>query len=163
MKRVAVAAALLAMPSPSLAASPVGVGTPIEGPSTPTTGLEPGNRRALWSRGAHRWFLSSTIDAGYLYLRPQIYRARVGYALRLGEQAAMRLGPVVDVVHIPGRSATIIRGGLIATVVLTHQVEALATIIPTFVSPDRIGVAGGDFAQLGIRYRWATPGPPQDD
>lgn len=286
MRRALLALAILTTSTTTFAAGPIGVGTPIEGPSTPTTGLELGNRRAYWSRGEHRWFVSSIIDAGYLYLRPQIalgygkphwrfvlaetattasaggvgeyggvrfalpfvegrsgfrlqvpfarsfltqqasydrydledrlapsarytaldaellltipvirgsafallgvhrlfgvpagydvyeeqlrvvarapwiYRARIGYALRLGEQGAIRIGPVVDVVHVPGRSATIIRGGVIATVVLTHHVEVLATVIPTFVGPDRIGVAGGDFAQLGIRYRWATPEPP---
>lgn len=288
MRRAVVCIAVLAAANPALA-SPIGVGTPIEGSPPPVGGLETGNRRAYWSRGSHRWFVSSLFDAGYLYLRPQIavgygkphwrfaqletstglsggganqygglrlalpfievrsgiryqfpfartfilekdaysrfdleardapsaryssvdseitanvpayrgsifalfganyvfgvtdgydvyeeqlrvvirspwvYRARVGYALRFGDQGAIRIGPVVEALYIPRRGATVVRGGVVATVVLTHNVEVLATFVPTILSPDAIGTAGGDFGQLGIRYRWAAPAPPHTE
>jgi hypothetical protein len=281
--------AVLAFSGSALASGPIGIGTPVEGAPPPVGGLEPGNKRAYWSRGEHRLFVSSLFDAGYLYLRPQIaigygkphwrfaqletstgvsggganqygglrfalpfievrggvryqfpfsrtfiaekdkysrfdleardapsaryssfdsdltatapayrgsifaivganyvfgvtdgydvyeeqlrvmvrspwvYRARVGYAFRFGEQGAVRVGPVVETLYIPGRKATVIRGGIVATVVLTHNVEVLATFVPTIISPDQIGAAGGDFGQLGIRYRWASPAPPHTE
>ncbi len=284
---MSIAAVVLAMTVVPLASGPVGVGTPIEAHPMPS-GLETGNRRAFWSGGSHRWFVSSIVDGGYLYLRPQIafgygkphwrfaqletaatvsaggvgqygglrvalpyvelrgglraqipfarsflprqpaydrfdlenesspsarylaldadvvatapayrgavfalvgahrllsvpaeydlyeeqlrvvvrppwaFRARVGYTLRFGEQGAVRIGPVAEVVYVPARTATIFRAGLVATVVLSHHVEVLVTLVPTIVSPDRIGAAGGDFAQLGVRYRWATPEPPRE-
>lgn len=287
MKRALLLAALLALPRTALATGPIGVGTPIEPPPS-TSGLEPGNRRSYWSRGDHRFYISSMLDAGYLYGRPQIgvgfgkpnwrfvqletwaaisgggvgqyqglrmglpfselragaryqvpfdrsffkqkesytrfdfedrsgptarylaidventasipffggsiftligstyvsgvpegynvyeeqlrivgtgpwfHRARIGYALRIGQQGAIRVGPVVEGIYNPGRKMTVIRGGVVATIVMTHHLEVLATFIPTIVSPDAIGLAGGDFGQLGIRYRWATPAPPHD-
>jgi hypothetical protein len=30
------------------------------------------------------------------------------------------------------------------------------SFIATVVSPDRIGLRGGDFTELGLRYRWAS-------
>lgn len=287
MKRLALIAVLTLLPRTALATNPIGVGAPIEAPPS-TTGLEPGNRRSYWSRGEHRFYVSSMLDAGYLYGRPQIavgfgkpnwrfmqletwatlsaagagqyqglrfglpfaelrggaryqiplsrllylhretytrfdledktgpsarylaldtefaatipfiggsiftlfgttyvsglkegydvyeeqlrivgtgpwfHRARIGYALRLGEQGAIRIGPVVDTIYNPGRKMVVVRAGLVATVVMTHHLEVLATFVPTIVSPDAIGLAGGDFGQLGIRYRWATPAPPKD-
>ena len=55
----------------TLASGPIGVGTPVEGPPAPTTGLEPGNRRRFWAASPVGLFASSVIDAGYIYLRPQ--------------------------------------------------------------------------------------------
>ncbi len=290
MKRARlVLGALLAVvwSGPARASGPIGVGTPIDAP--PTVGLEPGNKRAYWSRGEHRPFVSSILDAGYLYVRPSIavgfgkphwrfvqletstalsangagqfgglrlaipyaelrgglraqlpftrtflvskashsrfdledrdapgarylsidadllatvpafhgsvfalfggyrlsgvdegydvyeellrviarngwiLRARLGYAFRLGEQGAVRIGPVVEGLYIHGRDARVIRVGLVATVVLTHNVEVLASFIPTVVSPDAIGVAGGDFGQLGVRIRWGAPATPHTE
>ena len=288
MKRTLLCLLLLSLPRPALASGPIGVGAPIEAAPVASGGLETGNRRAYWSRGNHRWFVSSLLDAGYLYARPQIAvgygkphwryfqvetfgtisggggapyagirmglpflelrsgaryqipftrsflpreasydrfdlenrlaptarylafdndlqatipaykgtiftllslnyvtgvpdgydvyeeqvrvigtapwftRARLGYAFRLGEQGAIRIGPVVEWIYNLGRKTTTIRAGVVATVVLTHHLEVLATLVPTITSPDRIGLTGGDFGQLGIRYRWASPAPPSE-
>lgn len=288
MKRALLCIAALMVARPALASGPIGVGTPIESGSPISGGLETGNRRAYWSRGAHRWFTSSMIDVGYLYARPQIAvgwgkphwryfqletfanvsgggaaqyggirlglpflevrsgaryqipfnrsffvrqqsydrfdledrngptarylaidndiaatipayrgtifsiltltyvmgvpngydlyeeqlrvlgtapwftRARLGYAFRLGEQGAVRFGPVVEWVYNVGRQTSTFRAGLVATVVLTHHLEMLATLVPSIIGPDRIGLTGGDFGQLGLRYRWASPAPPKE-
>jgi hypothetical protein len=39
---------------------------------------------------------------------------------------------------------------------LTRRVDVRGSFIFTVISPDRIGLAGGDFTELGIRYRWAS-------
>lgn len=93
---------------------------------------------------------------------PTIFRGRLGYTFRLGREGALRLGPVGEVVHVPARPATVVRAGLIATVVLNDFLEALGTFVPVVASPDQIGLAGGDFGQLGLRFRWGTPRPPPD-
>jgi len=275
----------------ALATGPVGVGTPVEAAPPPTTGLEPGNKRQYWAAAPVGLFASSIVDAGYIYLRPQIalgwgrphwhflqaesfatvsagglahysglrvslphlearsgmryqfsytrsfyerpaeneynrsslesqvgpssrywawdselllsapllhgsvfglfgaynlmgvpdgfdvyeemlrvmarphwlFRGRLGHVFRLGEQGAVRVGPVVEMILNPARNARVLRAGLIATIVLTHHLEILATFIPTITSPDRIGLAGGDFAQLGVRYRWGYPEKPPAD
>ena len=33
---------------------------------------------------------------------------------------------------------------------------AYQSFITTLISPDRIGLQGGDFTELGVRYRWAS-------
>ena len=278
--------ALTLLSSNALAQTPIGVGTPVEGPPAPTIGLEPGNKRQYWAAAPVGVFASSVVDAGYIYLRPQIalgwgrphwhfvqaeafatisagsighymgarfsiahlemrsgwryqlpfarsfyareesydrfslesregpsarywswdsemlvsapilhgsvfglfgayrlggiadgfdvyeemlrvmarepwlFRGRLGHALRLGQQGAVRVGPVVEMIINPARNSRVVRAGLVATIVLTHHLEVLATFIPTIVSTDSIGLAGGDFGQLGVRYRWGTPEKP---
>ena len=88
---------------------------------------------------------------------PWLFRVRLGHTLLLGEKGSIRVGPVVEMVHNPARNGSVFRAGIVATVVLTHHLEVLATFIPTIASPDRIGLAGGDFGQLGLRFRWGTP------
>jgi hypothetical protein len=289
MKRIGTALAALgaifatSIARPVLANAPIGVGTPVEGPPSPTTGLEPGNRRTFWSNAPVGMFASSIVDAGYIYLRPQIavgygrphwnfiqaetfatasagglgsygglrvalphlemrsgmryqfpfgrsfyaqaerydrfslesregpssryyawdsevllsapilhgavfglfgayhlmgvpdgfdvyeellrvvarppwlFRARLGHAFLLGEKGSIRVGPVAEMVYNPARNTRVLRAGIVATVVLTHHLEVLATFVPTIASSDSIGLAGGDFGQLGVRFRWGTP------
>jgi hypothetical protein len=282
---VALIAIGLSFARSAAASGPLGVGTPVEPPPPPTVGLEAGNKRLHWANAPVGFFASSVIDAGYIYLRPQIavgwgrphwhfvqleaygtaaagglgnyvgarlsiaqlelrsgvryqfpfsrsfyerpesekydrfslesregpsaryyswdsealasapllhgsifglfgayrvmgvpdnldlyeellrvmarppwlFRARLGHALRLGEKGAIRVGPVVEMIFNPARNSRVIRAGLVATVVLTHHLEVLATFVPTIASTDSIGLAGGDFGQLGVRYRWGTP------
>lgn len=87
---------------------------------------------------------------------PAIYRARTGYALRLGAEGAAKVGIVGEVLDLPGRSAQVWRAGVIASFTIDDHLEALGLLVMPFASPDSIGLAGGDFGELGIRYRWAT-------
>jgi len=87
---------------------------------------------------------------------PAIYRARTGYAVRLGPEGAARVGVVGEVLDLPGRSAVVCRAGLVATFSIDDHLEAVGTFVMPVVSPDSIGIAGGDFGELGLRYRWAT-------
>ncbi len=92
--------------------------------------------------------------------RHEVIRVRLGHALRLGQQGAVRIGPVVEAMFVPARSAQVWRAGIVASVVLDDHWEVLATFVPVIRSPDQFGLAGGDFGQLGVRYRWAAPKPP---
>lgn len=91
---------------------------------------------------------------------PYAYRARVGYLLALGRTSAIRVGPVVEGIGMPGRDEYVIRGGVLGSVLISARLEAQASLIPVLVSPDRLGLAGGDFGQLGVRFRWATDATP---
>jgi hypothetical protein len=87
---------------------------------------------------------------------PAIYRARTGYALRLGSEGNARVGLVAEVLDLPGRSELLYRGGVVASFAIDDHLEALGLLVVPIWSRDSLGIAGGDFAELGIRYRWAT-------
>jgi hypothetical protein len=90
---------------------------------------------------------------------PAIYRARTGYALRFGSEGNARIGLVAEALDLPGRSAIVYRGGLIGSFVIDDHLEAIALLVLPVYSPDSIGIAGGDYGELGLRYRWATGQP----
>lgn len=84
-----------------------------------------------------------------------LWRGRLGYAIRLGVEGKISVGLVAEVLHSSGRDA-IVRSGLVASAVLSNHLEVLGSFIPPILGPDTLGIAGGDFGQLGLRYRWAT-------
>jgi len=67
-----------------------------------------------------------------------------------------RVGVVGEVLYLPGRDDVVLRAGVIASFAIDDHLEALGLLVVPVLSPDSIGIAGGDFAELGIRYRWAT-------
>jgi hypothetical protein len=87
---------------------------------------------------------------------PAIYRARTGYAVRFGAEGALRAGLVGEVLDLPGRDALVYRAGVIASFAIDDHLEAVGLLVIPVASPDSIGIAGGDFGELGLRYRWAT-------
>jgi hypothetical protein len=87
---------------------------------------------------------------------PWIWRTRLGYAVRLGREGNSSVGVVGEVLGLPGRHEHVFRAGIVASFAVSRQLEALFTLVPPILSPDTIGIAGGDIAQLGIRFRWAT-------
>lgn len=88
---------------------------------------------------------------------PLVWRARGGYALRLGRYSQHSIGWVVDVLDVPKRDDSLtVRMGPILRMVLSRRVELRGSFVVTVTSPDRIGLVGGDFTELGVRYRWAT-------
>lgn len=98
---------------------------------------------------------------------PWVWRARVGYALPLTQDRLFRIAPVAEVIGIPGRDAFVGRGGIVASATFSDFLDVVATFVPVIFSPDKLGLAGADFAQIGLRYRWAsgtgepTAGPGQ--
>jgi hypothetical protein len=87
---------------------------------------------------------------------PGIYRARTGYALRLGAEGAAKVGVVGEVLDLPNRHDQVWRAGVVASFTIDDHLEALGLLVLPVASPDSIGLAGGDFGELGLRYRWAT-------
>jgi hypothetical protein len=94
---------------------------------------------------------------------PFVWRARLGYLLALSENGAIRLGAAGDVIGLPGREAFVVRAGLLGSVSVSAEVDVQISLIPVLVSPDALGLAGGDFGQLGIRYRFATDSAPDPE
>lgn len=91
---------------------------------------------------------------------PYIARGRLGYLLALGADGALRVGPAADLILLPGRERPIVRAGVLGSVLISPSLEAQASFIPVVSSRDNLGLLGGDFGQLGVRYRWATDSEP---
>jgi hypothetical protein len=88
---------------------------------------------------------------------PAIYRARVGYALRLGSEGNARVGVVGEVLDLPGgRKELEYRAGMVASFSIDDHFEAIGLLVVPVFGVDSLGIAGGDFGELGIRYRWAS-------
>lgn len=91
---------------------------------------------------------------------PYILRARLGYLLALNPDGAIRVGVTGETIALPGRDEIVVRGGVLGSVLISAQLEAQVSLIPVLVSPDQLGLMGGDFGQLGVLYRWATASTP---
>lgn len=88
---------------------------------------------------------------------PLVWRARGGYMVRFGSSRQHSVGIVADVLAVPKREDSLtVRVGPVVRIVLSRRVEVRGTFVPTLSSPDAIGLVGGDFTELGFRYRWAT-------
>jgi hypothetical protein len=88
---------------------------------------------------------------------PVVWRARLGYAIGFGARKQHSIGGAVDLLDVPKRDdSRTIRMGPIVRLALSRRVDVRGSFIFTVISPDRIGLAGGDFTELGIRYRWAS-------
>jgi hypothetical protein len=88
---------------------------------------------------------------------PLVWRARGGYAFHFGSNRQHSIGIVADILDVPRRDDSLtIRLGPIMRFVLSRRVELRGSFVVTVTSPDRIGLVGGDFTELGVRYRWAS-------
>lgn len=88
---------------------------------------------------------------------PLVWRARLAYAFKFGARQQHSIGPAIDLLDVPKRDdSRTIRVGPILRLALSRRVDVRGSFIVTVVSPDRIGLAGGDFTELGLRYRWAS-------
>ena len=67
------------------------------------------------------------------------------------------MGPVFDVLLVPRREdARTFRAGPVMRIQLSRHFDVRGSFVTTLSSPDRLGLTGGDFTELGVRYRWAT-------
>jgi hypothetical protein len=114
----------------------------------------------------------TNVEPGYLLYEeslravmepPYIVRARAGYLLALSRTGAIRVGAVGEVLVLPGRDEFIVRAGVLGSVSISAELEAQVSLIPVLVSPDHLGLAGGDFGQLGVRYSFATQSEPDPE
>jgi hypothetical protein len=88
---------------------------------------------------------------------PLVWRTRLAYSFSFGARKQHGVGAAVDLLDVPKRDdSRTIRVGPILRLALSRRVDVRGSFIFTVVSPDRIGLAGGDFTELGIRYRWAS-------
>lgn len=88
---------------------------------------------------------------------PLVWRTRLAYSFTFGARKQHGIGAAVDLLDVPKRDdSRTIRIGPILRLALSRRVDVRGSFIFTVVSPDRIGLAGGDFTELGIRYRWAS-------
>ncbi len=88
---------------------------------------------------------------------PLVWRARGGYALRFGAHKQHSIGLVVDFLDVPKRDdSTTVRVGPVMKITLSRHFDVRGSFVVTVFSPDRLGLVGGDFTELGVRYRTAT-------
>lgn len=88
---------------------------------------------------------------------PLVWRARGGYVVRFGSHDQHSAGPVVDILAIPKRDDSItVRAGPVLRFQLSRHFDIRGSFVMTISSPDRLGLVGGDFTELGVRYRTAT-------
>ncbi len=88
---------------------------------------------------------------------PLIYRGRGGYLIRLGAYSQHSVGLVADVLDVPKRDDAItLRAGPVVRIALSRRVELRGSFVMMLLGPDKIGLDGSDFTELGVRYRWAT-------
>lgn len=86
-----------------------------------------------------------------------VWRVRGGYTLRFGARGQHSAGLVVDALAVPTRDDSLtMRAGPIVRIVLSRRVEVRGSFVVTVSSPDSLGLAGSDFTEIGIRYRWAS-------
>lgn len=88
---------------------------------------------------------------------PLVWRARLAYAYTFGARKQHGIGAAIDLLDVPKRDdSRTIRIGPVLRLALSRRVDVRGSFIFSVISPDRIGLAGGDFTELGIRYRWAS-------
>lgn len=88
---------------------------------------------------------------------PFVWRGRGGYVFRFGARDSFSLGPVVDVLDVPRRDDSLtVRAGPVMRIQLSRHFDVRGSFVTTISSPDRLGLVGGDFTELGVRYRTAT-------
>ena len=88
---------------------------------------------------------------------PLVWRTRVAYLFSFGSRNQHSIGSAVDLLDVPKRDdSRTIRVGPLLRLALSRRVDVRGSFIVTVVSPDRIGLPGGDFTELGVRYRWAS-------
>ena len=86
---------------------------------------------------------------------PWVSRNRLGYIFAFA-QGTFRIGLVAEMVYNPGRDLLIVRAGVMLRININFRIQIRASWIPALNSPDRLGIRGGDFGLLGLRYRFAS-------
>lgn len=88
---------------------------------------------------------------------PLVWRARTGYSLRMGPRGQHSAGLVTEILDVPKRDdSRTVRAGPVLRIGLSRHLEVRGSFVLTVMSPDTIGLVGGDFTELGVRWRTAT-------
>ncbi|MCA9647180.1 MAG: hypothetical protein KC492_41110 [Myxococcales bacterium] len=86
---------------------------------------------------------------------PWIFRQQLGYVFPIDEAGALKIGIVGEYLRDPDRETDTVRGGILLRMRIFQDLEARGNFVPVLFSPDELGIKGGDFGQLGIRWTWA--------
>lgn len=87
---------------------------------------------------------------------PWLWRTRVGVELRIGRARRWRWAVVSELLGVPARALVVVRAGLQLRVTVSPRLEIRGAWVPAIISRDRLGLLGGDFASLGLRWFYAT-------
>lgn len=86
-----------------------------------------------------------------------VLRQRLGVAFPWPWIEGFSFALVGEGVYVPNRDDTVIwRAGATVRWWLYPDLEMRINFVPVVHSPDRLGIIGGDFAQFGVRWLWAT-------
>jgi hypothetical protein len=85
-----------------------------------------------------------------------VYRERLGYSLPFMAEHNARAGIVGEVIEIPNRGDQVVRAGIVASFDIDDHLQVVATVLAPVYGPDSLGLAGADYTELGLRYRWAS-------
>ena len=100
-----------------------------------------------------KWVFEETLHV--IVAPPVVWRARGGYSFRLADKVSA--GFVADFLDVPKRDDSLtVRVGPIVSVQLSRHFDVRGSFVMPIVTPDRIGLVGGDFTELGVRFRAAT-------
>lgn len=110
---------------------------------------------------SHRFVLEETIRV--IVDPPWVWRTRLGYLFRFGAGNAIQLGVVAELVGVPKRDLVVVRGGFVLNWNVTPKIQVRGAWIPALYSRDQLGIRGGYFGTLGVRWRWATGMPDTPD
>jgi hypothetical protein len=87
---------------------------------------------------------------------PWIWVARTGYELAFAAHDRARLGVVAELIGSPRRDLVVVRGGLTGSLKLADILELRAALVPALLARDDLGAMGGQWFELGLRFRFAT-------
>jgi hypothetical protein len=87
---------------------------------------------------------------------PPVFRGRLGYVVHALPEGNAHIGLVGEVIEIVDRKAQVYRAGVVATFDIDDHFQAVGTLLVPVYGPDSLGLAGADYTELGIRYRWAS-------
>lgn len=113
------------------------------------------NLSSVESVPAEYWVFEETLRV--VVDPPWVSRLRYGYVFRFGAHDQYSIGPAVDVLVVPERDdALTVRVGPLMSLALSRHWDVRGSFVTTVWSPDKLGLPGSDFTELGLRYRFAT-------
>lgn len=90
---------------------------------------------------------------------PWAWVARTGYELAFASMRRARVAAVVELAGSPERDLLVLRGGVTGSLRLGNILELRAALVPALLSRDALGAMGGQWFEIGLRFRFATGAP----
>jgi hypothetical protein len=86
-----------------------------------------------------------------------LLRQRLGLSAAAASIEGLSVGGAAEIVVLPGRNEHVWRAGPLARWRLFENFDLRFTALPVIVSPDSLGLLGGEF-EFGLRWRWTPHG-----